>query len=45
MTAWSETREIMGIRHRQWDLEGVQFHPESIVSEVGHELLAIFLHR
>lgn len=26
VTAWSETREIMGIRHRQWDLEGVQFH-------------------
>jgi para-aminobenzoate synthetase component 2 len=33
VTAWSETQEIMGIRHRQWDLEGVQFHPESILSE------------
>lgn len=45
VTAWSETREIMGICHREWDLEGVQFHPESILSEQGHQLLANFLHR
>jgi len=45
VTAWSETREIMGIRHREWDLEGVQFHPESILSEQGHQLLANFLNR
>lgn len=45
VTAWSETNEIMGIRHRQWDLEGVQFHPESILSEQGHQLLNNFLHR
>jgi len=45
VTAWSETQEIMGIRHREWDLEGVQFHPESILSEQGHQLLANFLHR
>ncbi len=45
VTAWSESREIMGIRHREWDLEGVQFHPESILSEQGHQLLANFLHR
>lgn len=45
VTAWSNTQEIMGIRHRQWDLEGVQFHPESILSEQGHELLANFLSR
>ena len=45
VTAWSDTQEIMGIRHRQWDLEGVQFHPESILSEQGHELLANFLLR
>lgn len=45
VTAWSETRDIMGIRHREWDLEGVQFHPESILSEQGHQLLANFLHR
>lgn len=45
VTAWSAEREIMGIRHREWDLEGVQFHPESILSEQGHALLANFLHR
>ncbi len=45
VTAWSETRETMGSRHREWDLEGVQFHPESILSEQGHQLLANFLHR
>lgn len=45
VTAWSETQEIMGIRHTTWDLEGVQFHPESILSEQGHQLLANFLRR
>ena len=45
VTAWSETQEIMGIRHRDWDLEGVQFHPEGILSEQGHALLANFLNR
>lgn len=45
VTAWSETQEIMGIRHREYDLEGVQFHPESILSEQGHALLANFLNR
>ncbi|AYL63278.1 aminodeoxychorismate synthase component 2 [Citrobacter youngae] len=45
VTAWSETQEIMGIRHREWDMEGVQFHPESILSEQGHQLLANFLSR
>ena len=45
VTAWSETQEIMGIRHREWDMEGVQFHPESILSEQGHQLLANFLNR
>ena len=45
VTAWSATREIMGIRHREYDLEGVQFHPESILSEQGHALLANFLNR
>ena len=45
VTAWSETQEIMGIRHREWDMEGVQFHPESILSEHGHQLLANFLNR
>ncbi|HEE0142316.1 TPA: aminodeoxychorismate synthase component 2 [Citrobacter youngae] len=45
VTAWSETQEIMGIRHREWDMEGVQFHPESILSEQGHQLLANFLNQ
>ncbi|MEH0887546.1 aminodeoxychorismate synthase component 2 [Enterobacter sp. UNJFSC 003] len=45
VTAWSDTREIMGILHHEWDLEGVQFHPESILSEQGHQLLANFLNR
>ncbi|HFZ8996231.1 TPA: aminodeoxychorismate synthase component 2 [Citrobacter freundii] len=45
VTAWSESGEIMAIRHREWDLEGVQFHPESILSEQGHQLLANFLQR
>lgn len=45
VTARSESGEIMGIRHREWDLEGVQFHPESILSEQGHRLLANFLNR
>lgn len=45
ITAHSEEGEIMGIRHREFDLEGVQFHPESILSEQGHQLLANFLHR
>ncbi|EMY7639663.1 aminodeoxychorismate synthase component 2 [Citrobacter freundii] len=45
VTAWSETQETMGIRHREWDMEGVQFHPESILSEQGHQLLANFLNR
>ena len=47
VTAWSERDgmrdEIMGIRHRTLALEGVQFHPESILSEQGHALLSNFL--
>ncbi|ELY6223944.1 aminodeoxychorismate synthase component 2 [Cronobacter muytjensii] len=45
ITAWTDEGEIMGIRHRQLPLEGVQFHPESILSEQGHQLLANFLSR
>lgn len=45
ITAWSDSGEIMGIRHLEWDLEGVQFHPESILSEQGHQLLKNFLGR
>ncbi|MCW2488359.1 aminodeoxychorismate synthase component II [Candidatus Symbiopectobacterium sp. NZEC127] len=47
VTAWTEREgerdEIMGIRHRTLPLEGVQFHPESILSEQGHQLLQNFL--
>ncbi len=43
VTATSPTGEIMGIRHRQHVVEGVQFHPESIMTEVGHDILRNFL--
>jgi anthranilate synthase component 2 len=48
ITAWTETEageldEIMGLRHRELALEGVQFHPESILSAHGHDLLSNFL--
>ena len=49
VTAWTEVDgavdEIMGFRHKTLDIEGVQFHPESIMTEVGHDLLANFLNR
>ena len=43
VTAESEDGEIMGVRHRQLAVEGVQFHPEAILTEQGHEMLANFL--
>ncbi len=43
VTAWTADGEIMGVRHRQFAIEGVQFHPESILSEHGHALLQNFL--
>ncbi|CAM3061216.1 MULTISPECIES: anthranilate synthase component II [Janthinobacterium] len=45
VTAWTDDGEIMGVRHREYDIEGVQFHPESILSEHGHALLKNFLER
>jgi len=43
VTAWTDDGEIMGVRHREFDVEGVQFHPESILTECGHDLLRNFL--
>ncbi len=43
VTAWTEDGEIMGVRHKDYAIEGVQFHPESILSEHGHTLLKNFL--
>ncbi len=43
ITAWTEDGEIMGVRHKEFAVEGVQFHPESILTEHGHALLANFL--
>ncbi len=45
ITAETADGEIMGVRHKQFDVEGVQFHPESILSERGHDLLKNFLNR
>ncbi|WP_018865926.1 MULTISPECIES: aminodeoxychorismate/anthranilate synthase component II [unclassified Thioalkalivibrio] len=50
VTAWTQREdgardEIMGLRHRELDVEGVQFHPESILTRQGHELLDNFLRR
>lgn len=47
ITAWTqkdgEMDEIMGVRHRELDIQGVQFHPESILTEHGHDMLRNFL--
>ena len=39
VTAWTDDGEIMGVRHKTLDIEGVQFHPESILTEHGHDML------
>jgi anthranilate synthase/aminodeoxychorismate synthase-like glutamine amidotransferase len=43
LTAWTDAGEIMGVRHKRFAVEGVQFHPESILTRVGHDLLRNFL--
>jgi len=47
ITAWTQVDgaedEIMGVRHRELDIQGVQFHPESILTEYGHQMLKNFL--
>ena len=43
VTAWTDDGEIMGVRHKTLDIEGVQFHPESILTEHGHAMLKNFL--
>ena len=43
VTAWTDDGEIMGVRHKEFNIQGVQFHPESVLSEHGHALLKNFL--
>jgi len=45
ISAWTDQDEIMGIRHRRWPMEGVQFHPESFLTPDGYTLLRNFLQR
>ncbi|MCS5662068.1 MAG: gamma-glutamyl-gamma-aminobutyrate hydrolase family protein, partial [Dehalococcoidia bacterium] len=45
VTAWTENGTIMGIRHKKYPVEGIQFHPESIMTLSGKDLLANFLNR
>lgn len=42
ITAWTEDGEIMGVRHKEYAVEGVQFHPEALLTEYGHDMLNNF---
>ena len=44
VSAWTADEEIMGVRHRMHPIEGVQFHPEGLLTEHGHDMLRNFLH-
>jgi anthranilate synthase component 2 len=43
MTAWTDNGIVMGVRHKEYPVEGIQFHPESIMTSIGHDLLRNFL--
>ena len=43
ISAWADDGEIMGVRHKNYPIEGVQFHPEALLTERGHEMLDNFL--
>ena len=43
VTAWTDSGVVMGLRHKEYPVEGIQFHPESIMTKVGHDLLQNFL--
>jgi anthranilate synthase/aminodeoxychorismate synthase-like glutamine amidotransferase len=45
ISAWTEEGAIMGLRHKEWPVDGVQFHPESILTEHGKKLLENFIRR
>jgi len=44
ISAWTEEGEIMGLRHRKYEVEGVQFHPESILTDCGSHIIKNFMH-
>ena len=43
ITAWTDDNEIMGVRHKEYAIEGVQFHPEALLTEHGHDMLNNFI--
>lgn len=45
ISAWSDDGDIMGLRHRTLAIEGIQFHPESFLSEYGYEILNNFINQ
>ena len=45
VSAWTEQNEVMGLRHKQHPMEGVQFHPESILTDAGMDMMKNFLRR